>query len=89
VPATLLGAWAGRAVITSPAFSTLVLSGRSVLMLPLSTGPLSWLSIPMIEWLRGAQHGEDAFVAAFPGAALHIAAWSAVVAAAYVWIRGR
>lgn len=89
VPATLLGAWTSRAVIRSPALSTLALLGGSVLLLLLSMGPLAWLSLPMIEWLRAAHHGEAAFAADFPGVALHILLWSGAVAAAYVWIRRR
>jgi hypothetical protein len=84
VPATLLGAWTTRAVIPSSAISFMVLLGSTVLNLLLSMGPLAWLSIPMIEWLRAAQDGQPAFTAAFPSVTLHIAAWSAVVTAAYI-----
>ena len=89
VPATMLGAWTSRSVIRSPALSVLALIGGSVLILMLSMGPLSWLSLPMIEWLRAAHRGEAAFTADFPGAALHIALWSSAAAAAYLWIRRR
>jgi hypothetical protein len=89
VPATLLGAWTSRPVIRSPALSLPALLGGSVLILLLSMGPLAWLSIPMIGWLRAAHHGEAAFAADLPGVALHIVLWSCVVAAAYVWRRRR
>jgi hypothetical protein len=89
VPATLLGGWTARALIPSPAISTLILLGGCLMLLLLSMGPLAWLSIPMIEWLRAARTGPAAFTSAFPGVALHIAGWSAVVGAAYIGIRGR
>jgi hypothetical protein len=89
VPATLLGALTSRAVIASPALSILALLGGCVLILLLSMGPLAWLSLPMIEWLRAAHHGEAAFTGAFPGVALHIALWSVAATAVYVWIRRR
>ena len=87
VPATLLGAWACRAVIPAQAWSILALLGGSVMLLVLSMGPLSPLSIPMIGWLRAAQHGPQAFTSAFPGVALHLAVWSALVGALYVLFR--
>jgi hypothetical protein len=89
VPSTLLGAWTSRAVIRSPALSVLALLGGSMLILVLSMGPLAWLSIPMIEWLRAAHGGPAAFTADFPGVTLHIVLWSVVVAGAYLWTRRR
>jgi hypothetical protein len=87
VPATLVGAWAARAVLPSTAVSILVLLGGCLVLLILSMGPLAWLSIPMIGWLRAAHDGPDAFTAALPGLVAHIAAWSAVVGAGYAWMR--
>jgi hypothetical protein len=87
VPATLLGALTSRAMIRSPAISVLALIGGFVLLLLLSMGPLAWLSIPMIGWLRAAHRGEAAFVAEFPGVTLHIALWSIAVTAVYLRIR--
>lgn len=89
VPATLLGALTSRAVIASPALSILALLCGCVLILLLSMGSLAWLSIPMIGWLRAAHDGAATFTGTFPGIAGHIALWSAVVAAAYLWIRRR
>ncbi|MCW2913511.1 MAG: hypothetical protein JWN52_1579 [Actinomycetia bacterium] len=85
--ATVLGAWTSRAVIPSPAVSLLTLLGGSVAILLFSLGPLKWLSIPMVGWLRAAHHGPDAFVSALPTMALHIAIWSAVVGLGYVLVR--
>ncbi|GAA2092085.1 hypothetical protein [Actinomadura alba] len=87
VPATLVGAWAGRAVLPSTAVSILVLLGGCVVLLILSMGPLAWLSVPMIGWLRAAHDGPDALTAALPGLVAHIAAWSAVAGAGYAWVR--
>lgn len=89
VPATLLGAWTSRAVIRTPAISLLALVGGSVLLLLLSMGPLAWLSVPVIEWLRAAHRGEAAFVADFPAVAARVALWSVAVGAAYLWTRRR
>jgi hypothetical protein len=89
VPATLIGAWTCRAVISSPALSVLALVGGCVLLLVLSMGPLAWLSVPITGWLRAAHHDEAAFTKDFPALASHIALWSAAVAAAYLWTRRR
>lgn len=85
--ATVLGAWTSRAVIPSPAVSILALLGGSLAVLLLSLGPLEWLSIPMVGWLRAAHHGPNAFVSALPTMALHIAIWCAVVGLGYVVVR--
>jgi hypothetical protein len=85
--ATVLGAWTSRAVIASQAVSILVLLGGCLAVLLLSLGPLTWLTIPMIGWLRAAQHGPGTFVSALPAVALHIALWSAAVGLGYVLLR--
>jgi hypothetical protein len=89
VPATLLGAWTSRAVLPSQAVSILVLLGGSVLILILGLGPLSWLTLPMIQWLNAAHHGSADFTNALPGIAAQIALWSAVVGGAYLIKRTR
>ncbi|HEX6469368.1 MAG TPA: hypothetical protein VF069_09755 [Streptosporangiaceae bacterium] len=88
-PATLLGAWTCRAVIRSPALSALALVGGCLVLLVLSMGPLAWLSIPMVGWLRAAHHDEGAFTAGFPGLAVHLVLWWAAAAAVYIWFRRR
>ncbi|GAA2161075.1 hypothetical protein [Actinomadura napierensis] len=82
---TLLGAWTSRAVIPDPGASLLALLGGATAVLLLGLGRLSWLSVPMIEWLRAAHDSPDAFVSDFPGLVLHLALWSAVVCTAYVF----
>jgi len=83
VPGTLLGAWTSRALISDPGISLLALLGGALALLLLSIGPLSWLSVPMIEWLRAAHDGPDAFTSAFPTISLHLLLWSAASAALY------
>jgi hypothetical protein len=87
--ATVLGAWTSRAVITSPGASLLALLAGCTAVLLLSLGPLAWVSIPMIGWLRAAHHGPDAFVSALPAVALHIVLWSTIVGLGYVLVRRR
>lgn len=83
---TLLGAWTSRAFIPDQGVSLLALLGGVTVVLLLGLGRLSFLSVPMIEWLRVAHDGPDRFVADFPGLVLHLALWSAVVGAAYVFV---
>jgi hypothetical protein len=83
VPGTLLGAWTNRAVIPDPGVSLLALLGGALLLLLLGIGPLTWLSVPMIDWLRAAHDGPDAFTSHFPAVALHLLLWSLVVGALY------
>lgn len=87
--ATLLGAWTSRALIPSQAVSILTLLGGCVLLLLLSMGPLAWLSVPMIEWLRAGHRSPAAFTSAFPGVALHLIIWSAAAGTAHLTLRHR
>jgi hypothetical protein len=84
VPATIVGAWSSRAVLPRSDRSILALVGALAILLLLNLGPLRWLSIPMIGWMRAANAGPDAFMAAFPVLAAHILVWSAVAGAGYV-----
>lgn len=77
--ATAFGACTSRVIMPSPALSTLALLGVPPLLLVLGTGPLSWLSVPMIGWLRAAQHGPGGFASALPGTALHLVLWTGVI----------
>ncbi|TDD60704.1 hypothetical protein [Actinomadura rubrisoli] len=86
VAGTLLGAWTSRAVLPDPGVSLLALLGGAVVLLLLGLGRLGWLSVPMIEWLRAAHDGPNRFVSEFPGVAVHLALWSAIVGAGYVAI---
>lgn len=84
VAGTLLGAWTSRAVLPSPGTSLLTLIGGATALILLGLGPLSGLSVPMIDWLRAVHDGPDAFVSDFPGIALHLALWTGLVGAAYI-----
>ncbi|OLT38229.1 hypothetical protein BJF79_27745 [Actinomadura sp. CNU-125] len=84
VAGTLLGAWTSRAVLPSSGTSLLVLIGGAAALVLFGLGPLSPLSVPMIDWLRAAHDGPDTFAADFPGIALHLALWAGLVGAAYV-----
>ncbi|GAA2574558.1 hypothetical protein SMC26_36325 [Actinomadura fulvescens] len=84
---TFLGAWTSRAVIPDAGVSLLALLGGATAALLLSIGPLSWLSVPMVAWIRAAHDGPGEFVAAFPGLALHLGLWTAVVGVVYVVVR--
>lgn len=84
VPGTLLGAWTSRALIPDPAASLLALLGGALALLLLGIGPLAWLSVPMIDWLRAAHDGPGAFTSAFPTTALHLLLWSAAVGTLYI-----
>ncbi|NDU76018.1 hypothetical protein GWI34_25815 [Actinomadura sp. DSM 109109] len=84
VPGTLLGAWTSRALIPDPGISLLALLGGATALLLLGMGRLSWLSVPMIGWMRAARDGPDDFVSHFPATALHLLAWSAIVATGYL-----
>ncbi|MEU6035618.1 hypothetical protein ABZ801_09410 [Actinomadura sp. NPDC047616] len=81
--ATVLGVWTSRAIIPDPGLSVLMLLGGVTAALLLSLSPLSWAAVPMVEWLRAAQDGPEALVSAFPGLALHLVLWSAVLGIAY------
>jgi hypothetical protein len=82
--ATMLGAWTSRAIIPDPGVSLLALLGGSAAVLLLSLGPLVWLTIPMVDWLRAGHDGPHALVTQLPSLAGHIAIWTALVTAAYV-----
>ncbi|GAA1881428.1 hypothetical protein [Actinomadura bangladeshensis] len=83
VPGTLLGAWTSRAIIPDPGVSLLALLGGALGLLLLGIGPLTWLSVPMIDWLRAAHDGPGAFTSHFPAVALHLLLWSLAVGALY------
>jgi hypothetical protein len=84
VPGTLLGAWTSRALIPDAGVSLLALLGGATALLLLGLGRLSWLSVPMIEWMRATHDGPTAFTKAFPSLALHLLLWSAIVGTAYL-----
>ncbi|MFF4235018.1 hypothetical protein ACFYYL_04015 [Actinomadura geliboluensis] len=89
VPGTLLGACTSRALIPDPGVSLLALLGGAVAILLLGIGPLAWLSVPMIEWLRAAHDGPDTFISDFPAIALHLLIWSLVVGFFYLTVARR
>ncbi|WP_242901447.1 hypothetical protein [Actinomadura terrae] len=83
-PATLLGAWTSRAVIPAPGASLLALLGGAAGLVLLGLGRLSWLSIPMIDWLRIAHDSPRELVSGFPAIALHLTIWTTVVGTLYM-----
>jgi len=85
--ATMLGAWTSRAILPDPGISLLALLGGAAAILLLSLGPLGWLAIPMVEWLKAGHDGPTALVDALPALAAHIAIWTALVATAYILTR--
>ncbi|TMQ93523.1 hypothetical protein ETD83_25360 [Actinomadura soli] len=89
VPGTLLGAWTSRPLIPGPGVSLLALLSAATALVLLGLGRLSWLSVPMIEWLRSAHDGAAEFTARFPAIALHLALWSVLVGTAYVALAHR
>lgn len=89
LPATLVGAWTTRALLAKPSAAVLALLTACVGLLLLSIGPLRWLSVPMIGWMRAAAESPTTFAVEFPGLSVQILVWSAVVTAAYVVVRRR
>src|SRR5262245_23333411 len=55
---TALGALTSRPITPSPAVSTSVLIGAYLGTLALSTSRASWLSVPVMDWMRAAHHDE-------------------------------
>ncbi|GAA1522512.1 hypothetical protein GCM10009677_64360 [Sphaerisporangium rubeum] len=86
VTGTALGALTSRPVLPDPAVSTLVLIGGYAVVLLLSLTPFTWLTVPIIGWIRGAS--EPAFLtASLPGLAAVTLAWCALGLLAYVRLR--
>lgn len=89
VPGTLIGAWTSRAVISDPGVSLLALLSALTAAILLGIGRFSWLSVPLIDWLRIAHDGSAEFTSHFPGVAGHLALWSALAGIAYLVIARR
>ncbi len=85
--ATALGALTSRAVLPSPGTSILVLLGVCAANLILGLGPLRFLTVPMIEWMRATANGATGLEHAFPELALRTLAWATVAATFYAWLR--
>jgi hypothetical protein len=85
LPATALGALTSRAVIPSTGTSILVLLGVCGLNLIFGLGPLRVVTVPMIDWMREAAHGD--LTRAFPELALRTLGWTVVAGALYGWLR--
>lgn len=86
-PAVALGAWASRAVTRSFGTGAMVLVGGAVLtiVLGLRGSPLWWAAPPMMPVTRQSTHGFVlSGVAEISAEAL---VWTAVVLAAYSWVR--
>lgn len=80
-----LGALTSRAILPSPALSIMALVLGFVLMLIVSASPLSWLTVPVIGWMRAA--GAERLLADLPALAVPSLAWSLLGLAAYAWLR--
>lgn len=80
---TVLGALTTRAIIADAGVSLMALVTAVTAALLLSTGPLRWIAVPMVDWLRAAHDGPAAFTGAFPGVALHLTLWTLTVGTAY------
>ncbi|GAA1529167.1 hypothetical protein GCM10009678_08880 [Actinomadura kijaniata] len=87
--ATALGAWTSRAVIPAPGTALLALLGALVAALLLGLGPLNPLAVPILDWVRAAHAGPAAFTDAYPGIALHLVLWTAVVGGGYAFVARR
>ncbi|MFI6521244.1 hypothetical protein ACIBF1_37220 [Spirillospora sp. NPDC050679] len=87
--ATALGAWTSRQVIPSPGTGLLVLLSALLAVLLLGLGPLSPLTVPMLDWIRAAHEGPVAFTDAYGGIVLRLALWTALVGAGYVLVGRR
>ncbi|WP_067482341.1 hypothetical protein [Actinomadura hibisca] len=87
--ATALGAWTSRPVIPSPGTGLLVLLSVLLAVLLLGIGPLSPLTVPMLDWIRAAHAGPVAFTDAYGGIALRLALWTALVGVGYALVGRR
>ncbi|MEV6980672.1 hypothetical protein AB0M95_05350 [Sphaerisporangium sp. NPDC051017] len=83
---TALGALSSRPILRDQATSTLVMLGAYVAMLLISLAPVTWLTVPLISWMRDA--GRPAFLtSALPGLAAITLAWCALAFLAYTYLR--
>lgn len=89
LPGVALGALTSRTITgDAPAEYVGLACGLAIAVVPgLASGPASWIALPLFRMLRAA-NGDHLDLAA-PGIALHVAIWTAVVAAAYVALRLR
>ncbi|RCG30750.1 hypothetical protein DQ384_12220 [Sphaerisporangium album] len=83
---TALGALSSRPILRDQAMSTLVMLGAYVAMLLISLAPVTWLTVPLISWMRAA--GRPSFLAsALPGLAAITLAWCTAAFLAYTYLR--
>ncbi len=82
---TTLGALTSRPILSSPATSTLVLLLGYLAVLLLSMSGLPWLTVPVMTWMREANHGE--LLAHFPALAAWSLLWPVLGLAAYARLR--
>ena len=89
LPGVALGALTTRAVTgDAPAEYVALVGGLLIAVVPgLAGGPASWIALPLFRLLRAA-NGHRLELAA-PGIALHVGIWTAVVTAAYLFVRLR
>ncbi|MFC6085529.1 hypothetical protein [Sphaerisporangium aureirubrum] len=83
---TALGTLTSRPILPDPAMSTLALLGGYVTILLISLAPLTWLTVPVIGWIRAA--GKPSFLtAALPALALITLAWCTAALVTYIRLR--
>ncbi|WP_084965125.1 ATP-binding cassette domain-containing protein [Thermoactinospora rubra] len=82
---TVLGALTSRAILPSPAVSIMTLVLGYLAMLLVSASPLSWLTVPVVPWMRAASDG--ALAARLPLLAAVSLAWCLIGLTAYGWLR--
>ncbi|WP_424529716.1 hypothetical protein ACOZ38_09435 [Sphaerisporangium viridialbum] len=81
-----LGALASRPILPDAATSALTMLGGYVAVLLLSLAPVTWLTVPIISWMRAA--GQDAFLSrSLPGLATVTVFWCALALFAYIRLR--
>ncbi|MEO3814176.1 hypothetical protein ABGB17_34695 [Sphaerisporangium sp. B11E5] len=86
VTGTALGALTSRPILPDPAVSTLSLIGGYAAVLLISLAPVTWLTVPVIGWIRAAN--EPSFLtASLPGLAAPTLAWCAVGLFVYIRLR--
>ncbi|GGL15453.1 hypothetical protein Sme01_70360 [Sphaerisporangium melleum] len=83
---TAIGALTSRPILPDPAVAALTLLGGYAGILLLSLVPVTWLTVPIISWMRAAGQG-DFLGRSLPGLAGATLFWCAVALFAYTRLR--